>query len=176
MVGYRRNRVPGGTYFFTITLKHRNQALLVDHIDCLRDSIRDVLRKNPFHIDAWVVLPEHMHALLTLPAGDLDYSGRIRHIKSRFTRLLAGSGVVIQKNTRREYDVWQPRFWEHTIRDELDYAHHVEYIHYNPVKHGYVQRVRDWPFSTFHRYVRSGVVDIGWGDDFAEITNYGEPP
>ena len=162
MVLYRRNRVPGGTYFFTVTLRNRTLSLLVDRIDDLRESVRKVLRDKPFQIDAWVVLPEHLHAVLTLPPGDDDYSGRWKLIKGRFSHALAKAGIPIEKNLRGEYNLWQGRFWEHTIRDENDFARYVDYIHYNPVKHGLVNRVEDWPYSTFHRYVKAGMYPADW--------------
>jgi putative transposase len=177
MVQYRRNRVEGGTYFFTVTLRDRKCAYLVEHIDDLREAVRYTLRKQPLHIDAWVVLPEHMHALWTLPPGDDDYSGRWKNIKGRFSHLLAAAGVPIQKNARNEYDLWQGRFWEHTIHDDADYARHFDYIHYNPVKHGWVTNVRDWPHSSFHRCVKSGTYPLNWGETVPEILaeEYNEP-
>lgn len=163
MVLYRRNRVPGGTYFFTVTLRNRRLSTLVDRIDDLRESVRYARKKKPFRIDAWVVLPEHIHAVLTLPANTHDYPGRWKLIKSRFTHLLVKAGLPVQKNERGEYDVWQTRYWEHTIRDESDFAHHVDYIHYNPVKHGFTKMVKEWPYSTFHRHVEAGIYPPGWG-------------
>ena len=168
MVLYRRNRVAGGAYFFTVTLRDRTCALLVEQIDHLREAFRETKRAHPFHIEAMVVLPEHLHAIWTLPSGDDDYSGRWRAIKARFTRLLAESGVDIQRNLKGEYNLWQRRFWEHTLRDEADLRRHIEYIHFNPVKHGWAKRVRDWPHSTFHRYVRAGVYPLDWAGDGVE--------
>jgi len=176
MVLYRRNRVVGGTYFFTVTLRDRSSALLVECIDELRAAFRDAKRARPFRIEAMVVLPEHLHAIWTLPRDDDDYSGRWRVIKARFTRSLAESGVGIRCNPKGEYDLWQRRFWEHTLRDEADLRRHVEYIHFNPVKHGWVTQVRDWPYSTFHRYVRAGIYPLDWaGDSLAiEASGFGE--
>lgn len=111
MVLYRRNRVVGGTYFFTVTLKNRKSSLLVDRIDDLRESVRHALQKKPFRINAFVVLPEHLHAVWTLPPGDHDYSKRWGLVKGHFCRRLAKSGLLLRKNARGEYDVWQPRFW-----------------------------------------------------------------
>ena len=162
MVLYRRHRVAGGTYFFTVTLKNRTLSLLVDHIDALRESVRCARQRKPFRIDAWVVLPEHLHALWTLPPDDDDYSGRWKLIKGRFSHLLAKAGAPIGKNPRREYDLWQSRFWEHTIRDERDFERHVDYIHFNPTKRGLVSRVCDWSYSSFHRYVRLGLLPVDW--------------
>jgi putative transposase len=181
MVLYRRNRVAGGTYFFTVTLRNRRLSLLVNRIDDLRESVWYVLQRKPFRIDAWVVLPEHLHAVWTLPPGDHDYSRRWKMIKGRFSRQLVKAGIPIEKNSRGEYDLWQGRFWEHTIRDESDFSHHVDYIHYNPVKHGLTKQVRDWPYSTFHRYVETGIYSLDWDggalewySDYGEST--GEPP
>lgn len=162
MVLYRRNRITGGTYFFTVTLRDRKSTLLVDRIDPLRAAFRTVKRAHPFRIDAMVILPEHLHAIWTLPPEGDDYSGRWRAIKALFTRSLAKSGHRMARNPKGEYDLWQRRFWEHTIRDDEDLRRHVEYIHFNPVKHGQVARVSDWPYSTFHRYVRLGVYPIDW--------------
>jgi putative transposase len=176
MVLYRRNRVAGGTYFFTVALKDRTSTLLVDRIDQRREALRDTKRAHPFRIKAMVVLPEHLHAIWTLPAEDDDYSGRWQAIKARFVRSLAKSGLTLTRNAKSEYAFWQRRFWEHTVRDDMDLNRHVEYIHYNPVKHGYVVRVADWPYSSFHRYVRAGVYSRDWagGDARAETSGFGE--
>ncbi|MGD7034062.1 REP-associated tyrosine transposase [Methylotuvimicrobium buryatense] len=175
MASYRRNRVAGGTYFFTVTLQNRNRSLLVDYIEVLRESVRDVRREHSFHIEAWVVLPEHLHAIWILPPEDTDYSMRWKRIKRQFTNRLVEAGVAVKKNRRGEYDLWQNRFWEHTIRNESDFTRHFDYIHYNPVKHGLVTRVRDWPYSTFHRYVKAGVYPVDWGDESQHYDgDYGE--
>jgi putative transposase len=165
MVRFRRNYVPGGTYFFTVTLRERRSRVLIDHIDLLRRAFREVLEAQPFRTDAIVVLPEHLHAVLTLPENDSDYSRRWQNIKGSFSRSLAKSGVFLPKDARGEYRLWQRRFWEHTIRDERDLETHVDYIHFNPAKHGLVTRVADWPYSSFHRYVRLGWVNADWAAD-----------
>jgi putative transposase len=162
MVLYRRNRVKGGSYFFTVALQDRSSNLLVEHIAELRDAFRLAKARMPFQVDAIVVLPEHLHAIFTLPASDDNYSSRWRLIKSIFTRKLIQKGVTLAANGRGEYNLWQRRFWEHTIRDEEDMNNHIDYIHYNPVKHILVERVTDWPHSSFHRYVRSGTLPIDW--------------
>ncbi len=162
MVIYRRNRVAGGTYFFTLTLRNRQSCILVERIEALRSVVRRVRQDRPFHIDAFVVMPEHLHAVWTLPSGDSDYAGRWRLIKSRFTHALVKAGIGLSKNSKGEYDLWQRRFWEHTIRGPEDFRRHLEYIHFNPVKHGWAKRVRDWPYSTFHRFVRQGVYPLDW--------------
>jgi len=166
MPDYRRYRVPGGTYFFTVNLLERYpNDLLVRHIDLLRAVVREVRTKRPFHIDAWVVLPDHLHGVWTLPPGDDDFTNRWRLIKQGFSKGLPlterRSKVRI---ARGERGIWQRRFWEHAIRDEEDYAAHVDYCHINPVKHGYVQRVAEWPHSTFHRHVERGVYPLNWAN------------
>src|SRR5690242_18390177 len=143
MVRYRRNLVAGGTYFFTVTLADRRSSLLVDHVSALRAAVRITRGARPFAIDAIVVLPDHLHIVMTLPADDADFSNRLRLIKRRFTDALARAGVTIPRHPNGEHALWQRRFWEHTIRDERDFARHVDYIHFNPVKHGLVARVRD---------------------------------
>lgn len=176
MVQYRRSRVPGGTYFFTVALLDRRARTLTEHAGVFREAVMTARAAQPFVIDAMVVLPEHLHAVWTLPPGDADYAGRWRRIKSRFTRALVRAGVPVSANARGEYNLWQRRYWEHTIRDKTDLAHHVAYIHFNPVKHGWVRRVRDWPHSTFHRYVGHGLCPEDWAgtDVEAESGQYGE--
>lgn len=164
MSNYVRCRLPGGCYFFTVNLLERKKQLLTEHIGLLRDALRTVKQQQPFHIDAIVILPEHLHCILTMPQGDDDYSSRWREIKKSFSKGLPitehRSKVRIK---RHERGIWQRRFWEHTLRDETDYHRHMDYIHYNPVKHGWVERVADWPYSSFHRYVRQGVYPPDWG-------------
>jgi putative transposase len=162
MVNYRRNFVPGGTYFFTVTLLDRSSQRLTEHIELLRAAFRTVKRKQAFHVDAIVILPEHLHTIWTLPEGDANYPGRWRAIKSAFTRAVVKSGVAVERNEKGEYALWQRRYWEHTIADEDDYRHHVDYIHYNPVKHGWAKQVADWSYSSFHHYVRQGLLPPDW--------------
>ncbi len=176
MVRYRRNIVPGGTYFFTVTLADRSSSALIDHVDALRTAFRIVRQERPFTVDAVVILPEHLHAIWTLPADDADFSGRWRRIKAHFTHRLVDAGIPVARHRTGEYALWQRRFWEHTIRDDTDFARHVDYVHYNPVKHGLVSRVRDWPSSSFHIYVRRGVLPVDWAGDAGEsMMNFGEP-
>jgi putative transposase len=172
MVQYRRNYIEGGTYFFTVALRDRKAATLVERIEELREAVRSVKREKAFRIDAWVVLPDHLHAIWSLPRGDADFSGRWRAIKARFTRAVIRAGVAAQGNNTGEYNLWQRRFWEHTIRDERDYARHVDYIHYNPVKHRLVNQARDWPHSTFHRYVSMAVYSKDWGERVLEVDGH----
>jgi putative transposase len=168
MVRYRRNLVPGGTYFFTATLVDRRSTELVEHVGVLRASVRETRAAHPFTIDAVVVLPDHLHIVMTLPTEDANFASRLSLIKRRFTTAVAEAGVRIPRHSNGEYALWQRRFWEHTIRDERDFERHVDYIHFNPVKHGLVKRVRDWPYSSFHRYVRRGMLPEDWGGDLAE--------
>jgi putative transposase len=172
---YRRVRVPGGTYFLTLTLLERRSDLLVRHIDVLRNAVRATRRERPFAIDAWVVLPDHMHCILTLPAGDSDYSNRIKAIKIRFVRAVPRTERRSRTRAARgERAIWQRRFWEHTIRGDADYARHMDYIHFNPVKHGQVAEVREWPYSTFHGLVRAGVYPADWAAGPVEDVPAGE--
>jgi putative transposase len=163
MVRYRRNFVPGGTFFFTVTLADRRSCALVDHIAGLRGAFRTTRSERPFTIDAVVILPDHLHAIMTLPPGDADFSGRWRRIKSLFTRRVIAAGQTVERNRRGEHALWQRRFWEHTVRDEEDFARHVDYIHFNPVKHGLASCAGAWPYSSFHRYVRLGLLPQDWG-------------
>lgn len=173
---YRRAHIPGACYFFTVNVLDRNSTLLTDHIDVLKGSIRHVKQRHPFRIDAMVVLPEHLHAMWTLPDGDADFSNRWRLIKSAFSRALPkDEHSVASRQSKGERGIWQRRFWEHVIRDEDDFANHVDYIHFNPVKHGHVNRPVDWPYSSIHKFIREGVVSHDWGcaDNFDDM-RFGE--
>ena len=175
MPNYRRAFVPGGCWFFTVNLLERRKTLLVDRIDALRDAVARTRERYPFVIDAVVVLPDHIHAVWTLPPGDADFSLRWRLIKSRFARTVPKRerlGDV--REIRGERGIWQRRFWEHLIRDERDYVRHVEYCYINPVKHGLVTTVRDWPHSSFHRDVRVGVFPEDWAGDADAAGDFGE--
>ncbi len=170
MPDYRRNRVPGGTYFFTVNLLERRSSLLTEHIDAFRDAVRQVRVRKPFHIDAWVVLPDHMHCVWTLPPGDVDYSGRWKAIKIAFAKSLPKTeGLSAVRARKGERGIWQRRFWEHTIRDDADYAAHVDYVHINPLKHGLVQQVVDWPYSSFHRFMSAGIYPLDWAGDVVDL-------
>ena len=163
MPNYRRNRIPGATYFFTVNLRDRRSGLLVTQIDALREAVRNVCEQSPFHTDAWVVLPDHMHCLWTLPETDSDFPDRWRRIKAGFSKSLPnitqGSGGRLHKGER---GIWQRGYWEHTIRDDRDYTAHMDYIHFNPVKHGLTQDPSDWSFSSFRRCVAAGLYPAGW--------------
>jgi putative transposase len=161
---YRRIFHPSGTYFFTINLLQRKgNDLLIRHIKCLKDAIKRVKTHHLFEIHGWVVLSEHMHCLIELPENDTDYATRIRLIKIGFSKAIPKterrSNIRIKRGER---GVWQKRYWEHLIRDEADFQAHLEYIHYNPVKHGWVKQVKDWPYSTFPRWVERGVYPLNW--------------
>ena len=176
MVRYRRNFVTGGTYFFTVTLADRSARTLIEHITHLRHAVRQTRISQPFDIDAIVVLPDHLHMVMTLPEGDADYPNRWRLIKRRFTDAVLKSESLVARRPNGEAALWQRRYWEHTIRDEKDFERHVDYIHFNPVKHSLVGRVQDWPYSSFHRYVRQGVLPRDWAGDFASTSgSFGEP-
>ncbi|MDO5090616.1 MAG: transposase [Cardiobacteriaceae bacterium] len=162
MPNYRRLFIPNATWFFTVNLQERRgNDLLVREIDLLRESVRKVKRRCPFEIIAWVVLPEHMHCLWQLPENDHDYSLRWRLIKSHFSRQLPQYRSAVRRK-QGERGIWQRHYWEHYIRDEADLARHIDYIHMNPVKHGWVSQVRDWPYSSFHHYVSQGVYSPEW--------------
>ena len=175
MPNYRRTFVPGGCWFFTVNLLDRRQTLLVDHIADLRKAVAATRQRLPFEIGAFVVLPDHLHAIWQLPPDDHDFSTRWRLIKGRFAKALPRneprSAVRVARNER---GIWQRRFWEHLIRDEADYARHVEYCWVNPLKHGLVARVSDWPHSSFHRDVRAGFVPVDWGGEINALGDFGE--
>lgn len=160
---YRRIFIPGTSYFFTLTLQDRKSDLLICKINKLRDAFKQVIRRYPFTIDGIVVLPDHLHIIMTLPSQDTNYSQRLSFIKSTFSRQIELlEPINASRKSKRERGIWQRRFWEHLIRDELDYSRHLDYIHYNPVKHGYVKSPAEWPYSSIHRYIKSGVVPQDW--------------
>ncbi|MDT8363779.1 MAG: transposase [Nitrosomonas sp.] len=161
---YRRNFAEGGRYFFTVNLAERKRYLLVEHIDALRAAIRIVRSRHPFQIDAMVVMPDHLHAVFTLPPGDADYPTRWMLIKAGFSRNIPKTERInASRRSKGERGIWQRRFWEHTLQDENDFRHHIDYIHYNPVKHGYVTRSTDWPHSRIHRFIKTGTLPADWG-------------
>jgi putative transposase len=174
MPDYRRNRIPGATYFFTVNLRDRSSDLLVAHIDALREAVRDTRRELPFRIDAWVVLPDHTHCLWTLPEGDSDFPERWRRIKGAFTRALPEATRSSTKLRKGERGVWQRGYWEHTIRDDRDYAAHMDYIHFNPMKHGLAESPAEWPYSSFRRRVAAGLYPAEWLGGGAELIETGE--
>jgi putative transposase len=175
MPNYRRLFVPGGCWFFTVNLLDRRTSLLTDNIDALRAATAWTMRRYPFRIEAFVVLPDHLHAIWTLPEGDAYFSTRWRMIKTRFARALPATERRDETRLARgERGIWQRRFWEHLIRDEDDFGRHVDYCTINPVKHGYVRRVADWPYSSFHRDVRRGLFTEDWGGEIDLSGAFGE--
>jgi len=176
MPNYRRAWHPGGTYFFTVNLLQRSDNdLLIRHIDLLREAIRTVRQAHPFTIHGWVVLSEHMHCVIELPPDDHDFALRWRLIKTRFSKSIPNQEWRSETRVRRgERGIWQRRYWEHLIRDEKDFAAHMDYVHVNPVKHGLVKRVAEWPYSTFHRLVEEGVYPLDWAGSVDETKAYGE--
>jgi putative transposase len=175
-VRYRRAFVPGGSFFFTLVTEKRRPLLAsVEAVSVLRQAFRTVQSTRPFELDAIVVLPDHLHCIWTLPPGDADFSTRWRLIKTWFTKhcdpALRRKPSSIQSK-RHEQALWQHRYWEHMLRDEMDFERHVEYIHYNPVKHGHAASPMEWPHSSFRRYVEDGIYEADWGQgsmDFADI-------
>lgn len=172
---YRRADVAGGTYFFTVNLAERRSDTLVRHIDGLRAVMTTVKAAHPFSVVAMVVLPEHLHAIWRLPPGDADFPLRWSLIKAGFSRGLAkGESIRASRQKKRERGIWQRRYWEHQIRDEADLTRHVDYIYYNPVKHGWVTRAVDWPHSTLHGYIERGTATPQWGGQIGGMDDVGE--
>ena len=175
MPNYKRMHRPGGMWFFTVNLlQRRHNDLLVREIELLRQSVRKVRASHPFEIVAWVVLPNHMHCIWHLPQGDSNYSTRWRLIKSHFSRSLPSTEYRSPiRQQAGERGIWQRHYWEHLIRDEEDFQWHFDYVHINPLKHGLVEQVKDWPYSTFHRYVEQGVYPQDWAG-IIEEGDFGE--
>lgn len=183
MPEYRRVKIEGGTYFFTVNTHLRQPILTGETVrQALRAGIQRARETLPFRIEAWVLLPDHLHALWTLPENDHNYAARWAIIKRKVSKscdkqFRPPEKISSSRQKRRESCFWQRRFWEHQIRDELDFERHLGYILWNPVKHGYVQKVKDWPFSSFHRLVALGVYPPDWdGEDSGKFENilYGE--
>ena len=175
---YRRVYIEGGSYFFTVvTEKRRNLFADADNIERLRTAFKTVMQKRPFVIDAAVVLPDHLHFVWTLPEHDSDYSTRWRLIKTAFTKQYPQPFTVYNANRikKKQHDLWQHRGWEHCLRDERDFQQHIDYIHYNPVKHGFVKRASDCRYSSIHRFIKSGILNMDWGGEdlaFADVIGY----
>ena len=171
MTEYRRFYQPNATWFFTVNLAERkNNRLLVDNIDLLRECFRYVKQRKPYHVDAIVILPDHLHCIWTLPPDDNNYSVRWNMLKGRFSRAIEkGERISVSRLNRRERGIWQRRFWEHTLHDEQDYQNHFDYLHFNPVKHGLVDGVSKWPYSSFHYWVKQGVYTDLWGSNIEEF-------
>jgi putative transposase len=176
MTEHRRAFIAGGTYFFTVNLADRRQSLLTEHIGTLRAAFRYARGRHPFIVEAVVVLPDHLHTLWTLPDGDADFPLRWRLLKAAFSRRLPQNEAVSQSRLRKgERGIWQRRYWEHAVRNQDDFNRHLDYIHFNPVKHGYAARVGDWPYSSFHRMARLGFYPSGWAADTGEsLGDFGE--
>jgi putative transposase len=158
-------------FFFTVVTAGRRPILTTDVARaCLRGVVGEVRGEHPFAVEAWVLLPDHLHCIWTLPDGDMDFSKRWGLIKAGFSKRSKGvledkSQDSASRSKHRESTIWQRRFWEHRIRNEEDYRRHMDYIHFNPVKHGLAEHVWDWPYSTFHRYVEAGVYPVNWGSE-----------
>jgi len=164
---YRRVFTPGGTFFFTLVTLQRRPVFASDQaVEVLRSAFRAVRTLRPFRTDAIVVMPDHLHCLWTLPPGDADFSTRWRLIKTWFTKHHGAEG--------QSQAIWQPRYWEHQVRDEADFANHADYIHYNPVKHGLAPSPMAWPYSSFRRYVEAGVYPANWGENAIEFKGVGQ--
>lgn len=176
MTNYRRAWCPRATGFFAVDLADRRSRLLIERIDALRDAFRRVRETHPFHVDAIAVLPDHLHAVWTLREGDADLAMRWRLIRTGFSRAIpGGEAVSTSRAAERERGVWQRRYWEHRIGDGDDLRAHVdELLHYNPVKHGHVRRVGDWPYSSFHRFVGRGWRPGDWGGGREDSGRVGE--
>ena len=163
MPTYRRFWVPGGTYFFTVNLSDRRGRVLTVNINALRAAFKETRAARPFDVIAAVVMPNHLHCIWTLPEGDADNARRWSQLKSAFSRRVPYEEFVSPSRIERgERGIWQRRFWERYIVDENDLHAHIDYIHYNPVKHGFVARAFDWPHSSFRRWVVEGVYPEDW--------------
>jgi putative transposase len=173
MPDYRRPRNPGGTYFFTVVTYERRPVLTTKLVrSSLRDAINRARTTLPFDIEAWVLLPDHLHCIWTLPPGDGNFAARwaiIKRYVSRECVAIVDAPLGVSRSRRNELAFWQRRFWEHQIRDDDDLARHLDYIHWNPVKHGLVKSVKEWRYSTFHKYVVRGMYPDAWGS--SEIAN-----
>ena len=178
-MNYRRIFVPGGTFFFTVVTYNRTPTLIQpESINLFHDAVNKVCKNHPFRITAWVILPDHLHMIWKLPEKDTDYPTRWRLIKSYFSHHWMEKyphEVSPSRQKKRECPVWQRRYWEHWIRDNNDLERHVEYIHYNPVKHGIVQAPIDWQFSSFDEYVKRGLYAHDWGSDSRRLGGMGKP-
>lgn len=165
---YRRLRIPGATYFFTLVTEGRRplfrEGAAVAEFEAAVEAVR---ASRPFEVEAEVILPDHLHVMWSLPEGDADFSTRLRLIKSRFSRGVAtvAEATSASRRSKGARGIWQRRFWEHLVSGERDFAAHLDYIHYNPVRHGLVAAPRDWPHSTFQKWVARGVYEPDWGAD-----------
>jgi putative transposase len=176
MTTYRRAFVSGGTYFFTVNLADRRSALLTKHIGLLRTAFRYTRDRHPFGLEAIVVLPDHLHTIWTLPEGDADFPLRWRLVKTAFSRGVPTGEFVSQSRLHKgERGIWQRRYWEHIVRDQDDFDRHLDYVHFNPVRDRHALRVKDWPYSSFHRMARLGFYPEDWAGDISDpISDFGE--
>ncbi|MBI1834414.1 MAG: transposase [Burkholderiales bacterium] len=171
MSHYRRVNVNGATYFFTVVTERRQRILTNDDVrEALRAAIIKVRSTHPFEINAWVLLPDHLHCIWTLPEGDADFSTRWRLIKREVTVAIGAQYFrhdfqTERRSQKQQGTIWQHRFWEHLIRDDGDFAAHMDYLHFNPVKHGLVKTANEWPWSSFHRLVKDDVYPLSWGGE-----------
>jgi putative transposase len=187
---YRRAFVPGGTFFFTVVTADRRPVFAEQkNVTTLREAFRTIRLQRPFTLNAAVVLPDHLHCIWTLPSGDADFATRWRLIKTWFTKhcgsdTSSGYAALTRptalrskldgvRTSKLEQAFWQHRYWEHMLRDDTDYRRHVEYIHFNPVKHGYVKAPMDWPYSSFRLYVKAGIYPPDWGGDVVDFDGVG---
>ena len=179
MPEYRRHYHKGGSYFFTVVTHQRQKILLNEDMrSALRSSIQEVQQTLSFKVDAWVLLPDHLHCIWTLPEGDDNYSLRWLRIKQgvskRCNHYFDPKKQSASRKSRHESTIWQRRFWEHHIRHVQDFERCMNYVHINPLQHGYVKQVCDYPYSTFHRYVKMGVYDKDWGSGVEVMGEFGE--
>ena len=166
MSNYIRDKTQGGCYFLTFNLLDRKSSLLLTHIDKFRDAYAKTIQHHQFKLDAMVVLPDHVHIMITLPPNSDNYAVIVASIKSQFSRQINKTeAITLSRQAKRERGIWQRRFWEHRIRDDADYRQHMDYIHHNPVKHGYVTNPQNWQYSTLHKLIKKGVYPADWGTD-----------
>ncbi len=174
---YRRAFIPGGSFFFTVVTEGRRPVFASDDVvEVLRCAFRSVRNSRPFKIEAMVVMPDHLHCIWTLPPDDPDFATRWRLIKTWFTKHASPSLRFVSNPARAakgEQALWQRRYWEHLLRDENDYARHVDYIHYNPVKHGLAASAIDWPYSSFRSHIEAGVYQPDWGQSGIDLEGIG---
>ena len=174
---YRRANTPGASYFFIVNLANRRSKLLTTYTEELRSAFKQTQKNHPFVIEAIVILPEHLHCILTFPENDADFATRWRLIKSTFSRAIPKTERISQSRLQKsERGIWQRRYWEHLIRDENDFEKHVNYIHFNPVKHRHVSAPVEWPHSSIHRAIREGITPSNWAAENEIDGNFGEPP
>ena len=175
MATYRRDLTKGGTWFFTVNLANRKSNLLTENIDNLRNAFKYVIHRHPFTVNAIVILPDYIHAIWTLLENDSDFSTRWRLIKTEFSRKISPhEKITASRLSKNERGIWQRRFWEHKIRDDIDYIRHVDYIHINPVKDSYVSNPSQWLWSSFHRHVKDGIIAEDWAANVNSSFDFGE--